>query len=267
MSKIANQIDPLESLDALFFKLPLYAQVLLNTKQIAAIFDDHDPFSLDGYCTACRKSSTFSATGFGRTRNFNGDEYVGHLSITASCTRDPGHKLKAHLFFDHGIVEKTGQYPSLKDLSSAELRQYKGVLSPESFTELNRAVGLAAHGVGVGALVYLRRIYERLIYARFEEHKAAESWADEDFVRLRMGEKITFLKQYLPAFLVEHANIYGILSLGIHELHEERCKTLFPILKDSLLMILDEDKLEKAKAVKRAELKALLAAAAANDGG
>jgi hypothetical protein len=117
------------------------------------------------------------------------------------------------------------------------------------------AIGLSAHGVGIGSFVYFRRIFERLIASRFEEFKNSEGWDSEEFKRLRMSERVAFLKDHLPPFLVENQGIYSILSLGIHELDEMQCRQYFPIIKASIILILDEDKKKKEELALRDSLK------------
>lgn len=55
----------------------------------------------------------------------------------------------------------------------------------------------------------------------------------------------------LPDFLVSNIKIYSILSKGIHELDEEECKKSFPILRQAIEMILDQQIEEKEQEVKR----------------
>ena len=71
---------------------------------------------------------------------------------------------------------KIGQYPSLADIANDESRTYRSVLDETDGAELHRVIGLAAHGVGVGSFVYLRRILERLIAGRFHSFKQQEGW-------------------------------------------------------------------------------------------
>lgn len=163
-----------------------------------------------------------------------------HMNI--ECARFSTHEIKYWYRVDKMTIEKIGQYPSLATVSNDEVAQYrKGMLSEDS-QEFHKAIGLAAHGVGVGSFVYLRRVFERLVYRRFSEFKDAEGWTDEQFNKLRMSEKIEFLKGHLPAFLVDNAKIYSILSIGIHELDESKCLGYFDIMKHSIIIILDEDK-------------------------
>ena len=60
-----------------------------------------------------------------------------------------------------------------------------------------------------------------------------------------MIDKIKLLKDHLPAFFVENAKVYSILSIGIHELDEEACLGYFDLMKHSIIIILDEDKKKK----------------------
>jgi hypothetical protein len=104
---------------------------------------------------------------------------------------------------------------------------------------------LAAHGVGIGSFVYIRRIFERLIVGRFKEAKDAEGWTDEQFAKLRMAERIELLKDHLPPFLVANKKLYSIVSRGIHSLGENECLQFFEVLRASCAIILDEDKRKK----------------------
>ena len=115
------------------------------------------------------------------------------------------------------------------------------VLPKDKMREFTKAIGLAANGVGIGSFVYLRRIFEYLVFEAHEVAKSKNPSFDKTaFTSGRMNEKIQMLSGYLPDYLVEHHAIYGILSKGIHELGEEDCKKYFPILKASIELILDE---------------------------
>ena len=78
-------------------------------------------------------------------------------------------------------LQKIGQFPSLADIAIDESKTYRTVLTPEDSSQFHKAIGLAAHGVGIGSFVYLRRIFERLVISRFAEFKTVEGWADDDF--------------------------------------------------------------------------------------
>lgn len=138
-------------------------------------------------------------------------------------------------------ISKVGQYPSVADFHIGQVHKYDKVLPKDKMREFTKAIGLAANGVGIGSFVYLRRIFEYLVFEAHEVAKSKNPSFDKTaFTSGRMNEKIQMLSGYLPDYLVEHHAIYGILSKGIHELGEEECKKYFPILKASIELILDE---------------------------
>jgi hypothetical protein len=112
---------------------------------------------------------------------------------------------------------------------------------------------LHAHGVGIGAFVYLRRIIERLIENAHIQAKGYSGWDEEVYSNVGgTKERITLLKEYLPETLVNNKIVYSILSKGIHELNENECKRIFPVMKTSIELILDEElaRVEKVRKTK-----------------
>ena len=170
------------------------------------------------------------------------------FSIGLHCTRNSEHKLFFLFKVMNMKVQKIGQYPSIADLNLQDVKKYESVLGVERLREFKRATGLAAHGIGVGSFVYLRRIFESLIE---EAHQAAgneQSWDETEYQKSRMSERIELLKKYLPDFLVNNRSVYGILSKGIHELTENECLRIFPVVKAGIEIILDAKLEEKRKA-------------------
>ena len=49
------------------------------------------------------------------------------------------------------------------DLIIPEIAKYKAVLGTQ-YREFSKAIGLFAHGIGIGSFVYLRRIIENLVF-------------------------------------------------------------------------------------------------------
>jgi hypothetical protein len=136
---------------------------------------------------------------------------------------------------------KIGQTPSIIEFDNTFSRYKKVIGDKDINLELNRAIGLKAHGVGVGSYVYLRRIFEKLIYKQFEEYmKSHVQYNRNEFQKFRMDEKIPFLKDYLPTSLVENTNLYKVLSKGIHELSEKDCLEYFGPVYESIIIILEE---------------------------
>lgn len=224
--------------------------------------------TIDAYCIECHKTSTFDgyfvltrARVVDRNTASKKEESIHNFIVVVElrCTRDISRRM--YVFFRMGdeSITKIGQYPSIADLSTQKISPYRKVLSPEKYKELSRAIGLVSHGVGIGAFVYLRRIFESLIEKAYaaekatdqEEKKIAKEEAssssdDVAFKAARMEEKIMMVKDFLPVFLVENRKLYSILSKGIHELGEEECLKYFPVVMIGIELILDEE-LERQK--------------------
>ncbi len=182
-------------------------------------------------------------------------EFAAHFH----CVRDDSHQpLSFFLSVQGGKLMKVGQYPSIADLQQATLRRYRKALGEEKYRELNRAVGLSAHGVGIGSIVYLRRIFEHLIELAHVEARQGEGWDEEQYESSRMDEKVKMLRSVLPASLIELSSVYSILSKGIHELTEEVCLQYFQPLEVAIELILDEKMEQQARRKKLTAAKAAL---------
>jgi hypothetical protein len=204
-----------------------------------------DSSSLDCYCIECKKTSVFRASEVTEvTEVIEADDFDTHehelFVLHFTCSRDHDHKIHFVIKVRDEALWKIGQWPSLADLAEASLRKYTGVLEREDHRELVKAVGLAAHGVGIGSFVYLRRIFERLIEEAHQEEKGSAHWDEAAYGRARMGEKIQMLKAHLPEFLVEQHSLYGIISKWLHELSEQECLDSFPIVRAGIELILDQ---------------------------
>lgn len=174
------------------------------------------------------------------------------VQLVFECSSKEKHKAYTifHLTED-GYLVKTGQYPSIANFES-KIKRYLKVLKKDKNTalEFSKAVGLKANGVGVGSYVYLRRIFEKLIFDKLKEAMQLDSSInEEEFRKLKMEAKIKALKDYLPEFLVNNKILYDILSKGIHELKEEECLAHFDTVKAAIVCILEEkiEQEEKAK--------------------
>ncbi|MDX2171807.1 MAG: hypothetical protein SFY56_01720 [Bacteroidota bacterium] len=236
-----------------FFSLPLYSPIKItdeNQHAFASIIalgaGEHKNISFDGYNPLRGQISTF--TGWAPVEdvgNFYASGGVGTIRIKCKRYEDVFTFL-VRFNKKEMIFSKVGQYPSVASFHIDELKQYDKILSKDKLKEFTRAIGLAANGVGIGSFVYLRRLFEYLIWTTFDEQKAELSLKDEDFSRLRIEDKIQALKSVLPKFLVENSNLYSILSLGIHQLNEVDCLNHFDTVRMGIEIILDE-KLDEVK--------------------
>ncbi len=248
----SQEAQPLQSVEHLFFEIPLYVKCAVTHEHMEILCGRaEDSYGrqitpkIDGYCPFCKKSSTFQidcihVPGGDPWRNIATRYSFDDLSII--CVRMDSHIIRYNVLVRNMTITKVGQHPSLADIAIDETRQkYRSILRGDNWSELYKAIGLAAHGEGIGSFVYLRRVFERLIQSRFEEFKGQEGWSDAAFKSLRMDEKIAFLADHLPRSLVETRKIYKIFSSGIHELQNESCLQFFDVGKRSIIMILEDD--------------------------
>lgn len=197
--------------------------------------------SIDAYCPWCRNHSIFNR--LEQNVVYGSDAWMASKSfnVTLVCSRNHEHKLSFNFRVDAAgrTLQKVGQFPSLAELHLFDVRKYSGVLNESFFREFTRAIGLAAHGVGVGSFVYLRRIFESLIELAHQESAQDPTWDEAEYLKGRMAEKIQLLAPKLPEFLVKNRAMYSILSKGIHELSEDECLKAFPVVKVGIEIILD----------------------------
>jgi hypothetical protein len=223
---------------------PLYKTFQFDdTKSNPFFAVEHFKGPLDIYCVECGRHSVFTLQ---REAQYSDQSYFRHyiFSLLFKCSRDKSHEA-GFLFHAHkGLLQKIGQVPSLADISLPDLRKYRPVLGDDRFRELSRGIGLVTHGVGIGAFVYVRRVFEWLIEKAHVVAQAQPEWVEDAYVRARMDEKILLLKDHLPAFLVENRSLYKILSSGVHTLTEAECLAAFPAVRLAIELILD-DLLEK----------------------
>jgi len=251
---IPKRID-MPSLQQLFIEIPLYAPVVVDDQYLTDL--RRRTYQFDAYCYWCGRESVFKEvsvyTGVGISE---GALELGSFEQTAKCQRNASHKYEINfkLLRDKHIV-KVGQYPSLADISGADLQKYRPLLRGGYFEELTRANGLISHGVGIGSFVYLRRIFEKLI-ADHRAEREVNSGAIEGFDQMRMDAKIAALKDVLPPALVKNRSAYGILSSGIHSLTEVECKLYFPVVKAAILQILQQDFEARERMQKERDLEA-----------
>ncbi len=235
-------------------KWSLYEIVDVDTSALHSIVTQRG--IIDAHCPYCDADTVFHKEEI----DCGWDKFIRSPNLifvfNFLCSRN----LKNHLVYfvfklETGAqkIQKIGQFPSVADLAEPSVRKYRPVLGKQ-FPELTRAIGLAAHGVGVGSFVYLRRIFERLIE---EAHQAASKnspWDEAAYQKSRMDEKIEMLSSHLPEFLVQERSVYRILSVGIHSLSEQDCLNSFDVVRVGIELMLDEklQKLERDKKAKSA---------------
>jgi len=227
----------------LFIETPLYHTVNLKGYDVSKAFElEHFNGTIDSHCIECGRQSVFTpkisyytTLANYKTSYLDDDEF----EVVFNCTRENDHSMHFYFVKRKGILFKIGQIPSLADLATYDVGKYRKVLGIK-YSEFTRAIGLAANGIGIGSYTYLRRVFYDLI-DRAHEQAGDDLISKEEFQNLKVKEKIKVLKDYLPNVMVKNANIYSILSKGIHELDEEECIKYYKTLKMGIELILDEE--------------------------
>ena len=217
---------------------------------------------VDAYCIECGQNTVFRRNLGDNYRHSGSPPAIGYLKsltnmninpiadkfilINLKCSRDQNHDIVFHFLIRKQTLIKIGQYPSLADFDSQDIKQYRSVLDKQNFADFRRAIGLHAHGVGIGAFIYLRRILEKLIEEARAKARSEPNWDEETYNRSRMVEKIEQLQDHLPSLLIEMKSIYSIMSKGVHSLSEEECLEYFKPLRIGIELIL-EQKLEQLR--------------------
>lgn len=243
----------------------LYSHIDASTAVgIKAEADLRDGSSLvfDTYCIGCRDRSTFRVqVGNVAQRSIisrPGQTIIppGVFATHAVCQRK--HHVYSYIFKkEGGQIIKIGQSPSMADISFGELRSIDKSLDPIDRRELGKALGLFAHNTALGAYVYLRRVFERMI-VRAHERQSAAGHPIEGFATMRMDDRISALAEELPQEVVENSAIFSVLSIGIHELTEEQCAKHFPVMKAVLFQMLEAEEHKRKAALAAKATKAAL---------
>lgn len=216
--------------------------------------------AVDAYCSKCEQMSVFLVQG---VESYKYQEKLkeipkfGIITINAKCARDGDGifgKCSSELICCFNITYKhfvkIGQFPSKASLDIGGLDPvFNKELDRELRKELGKAIGLKAHGIGIGSFVYLRRIFERLIEEGYSKAQKIDDWSAEKEASYKDArtthDRIKILSDFLPNRLVTKHSLYGILSKGIHELSEEECLSHFDLVQQAILMILNERHEEK----------------------
>lgn len=223
--------------------------------------------TFDCYCTGCGQTTPFIATAIppkysgGGLRNDNALANPPFVHcLRAVCQRDLTAYLYVFRMID-GRTTKIGQLPSMSDISFGELKDIDKGLPPLDRKELGTALGLFSHDAASGAFVYLRRVFERMISRTNDRLIEGGGQGVERFSEMRMDEKIDALKAELPQRAVKNRRVFSVLSQGIHELTDEQCKVLFPLVKAVIFLMLEEEDHKRRKALAEQETDAAFQAA------
>jgi hypothetical protein len=193
------------------------------------------------------RASDFYRTVFGENNS---------VQLNFHCTSKHRHKMYVNFqMTDDGYLMKTGQFPSIMDFDSRNDVDDIFGKDDKSKKDFKTATVLKSHNYGVGAFLYLRRIFERLIFEKAESAKTEGLLNLEEFEKKKMQDKVKCLHELglVSEYLNENKTfIYGILSKGLHQLTEKECLANYDTLKESIVLMLKENsELEKREKMKK----------------
>lgn len=176
------------------------------------------------------------------------------LYKTFRCSGSDEHVRIYGFIPDGEMLVKISEYPSKYDSVQGDFNKYEKILSDEKVKELAKAAQLESFGYALAAFLYYRRIYEYIVFTSFKNATIENKITNDEFKLKRMDEKIEYLKGYLPDYFKENAQLYSILSKGIHELEEKECREYLPIARAVLYYSLDEALDNRNKRIRKDEL-------------
>jgi len=269
MTNLGYQPDLyLESPKVFHLEMPLYRSYDLLIGSVKEKIYELMTFSgtIDAYCVWCKKDSVFESSSSSR---WVFEQWLSQIEddlqkFSWSCAHNSNHRYRSYYFTPKGsnTFQKVGQFPSVADFQIPQVGKYRKILGEDQYKEFTRGIGVAAHGVGIGSFVYLRRVFENLIEEAYTKAQAEnKEFKKGEYQKAKMDEKIKMVKNYLPEFLVENRSLYAILSKGIHDLSEDECLQYFETVKIGIEQVLDEkiiqkEKVEKAQKAREAIQKA-----------
>jgi hypothetical protein len=233
--------------------LPLYTKLELDVRLVkdvrSRLFSDDRTFDL--YCPSCKQTSTFKMASvedpyddspfkFAAVRPDMFSQVQTEARKEAICARNHQHSLVCYFHFSKDCITKVGQFPSFADIAIPDNKRFAKVIGNDLLKQLNTAIGLHAHGVGIGAFVYLRRIFEALIESAYKVAKEEAGWDENAYMKAAMQERIKQLKGYLPRSIVSRPQTYAILSNHVHNMTDDECLRNFNTVKLGILMIAEE---------------------------
>lgn len=248
------------------FRFPLYKKIQIDENLPTYRFFPYNDIRVEGYCDKCKCKRIFSFENSSlafkplpspMSSNIKENTVKTELQqidyFTLRAKADCGHKLIMCFWkINNNTIMKIGQNPSIYDMDEGiNNKSFLKLLDDDDKQYYKKACSLYSFDSCIGAIVYLRRIFEKLLIDTFNINVEELEISEAEFSKKRVEEKVKILTEYLPVILQEQGfnNIYTKISDGVHNLSEDECQTIFPILKDAIEEIL----IEKSQSKERKE--------------
>lgn len=256
------------------FLIPLYKKISIADITLSELLPIQ-PTKVELYCNKCKNKRIFKFAVIGYDyymrqgmpgalksppkdlKKFGGMfEENQYFYIVAKS--DCGHNVIIIFeIINENTIMKIGQSPSIYEMNKEiNDKAFLKELDDEYSDYYRKACSLNSFDSNIGAMIYLRRIFEKLLLECFNENNNDLNISFEDFKKLRMDEKIVKLKSFLPELMFEagYNAIYTKISDGIHNLLEDECQIMFIPLRMSIEEILIEKIELKNKRKRQVEL-------------
>ncbi len=180
---------------------------------------------------------------------------IWYIEYYCECTNNDAHRylmmISIELKDGKFIVRKIGQNPSMITIKGFDFDKYKKILERlNAYEDYKKADLSNADQFYVGAYAYLRRIFEKMINFYLGSKKIEDE---------HMDKKIEAVKEeFDPRVRKLLKNLYGILSISIHELDEEQSKEYYGYLKAVIDMQLEYMNTEEEKSKQSKELESVI---------
>ncbi|RYG88810.1 MAG: hypothetical protein EON59_03200 [Alphaproteobacteria bacterium] len=226
---------------------PLYRDVDAKEQQQLVRDLREGRVQFDCHCCECGRQSTFKTiadvlrkppVSVSSMRPGEAIRPPAFFSIRLLCAR-ASHVHQYHLWEIAGRLQKIGQLPSYGDIIIGEMAAEAKALDPADRRELNKALRLFSSDIFIGAFVYLRRVFERVVGTAAD--LAIKAGVEPESLKIPMAERIVALKDYLPEAVSKNAVVWKILSRGVHELSEEDCQAIFPVMQAAIMQMLEQE--------------------------
>lgn len=199
------------------------------------------------FCPTCGKERIFTAIRYTDGLNYalvhsqNGDsvqaDHVIHrVKFACGCGKSWIEIILEPM--SNSRLVKIGQYPDAVYFDEGVNSEAIAMASEEENTYYINAAKACYNGLYIAAFSYLRRVLESLVIK-------AENQANITTPKVKMKERIAELveKGALNGLLIEPGfnTLYNVLSKGVHELSEDECREQYPILRDAIDTIFEDE--------------------------
>lgn len=253
---------------------PLYKKIKCNPEEFFTMLPINS-MKLELYCNECKKRRiyTFAIIGLNYYNMEEGPRLIcttdnvpiGYEKMMKEnqyfyfiAKADCGHNLiMIFKIIDENTIMKVGQSPSIYDMNEEiNNKTFLKELGEEYSAYYKTACSLNSFNSNIGAMTYLRRIFEKILLDCFITNQSNIEIEQEEFLKLRMDEKLAKLKSFLPSIIFDNGynKVYTKVSDGIHNLSEEECDRLFIPLRMAIEEILIEKIELKNKKIRQEKL-------------